>query len=211
MPGRSILQRPWHATGPCRRWSECDAVGAGCLACVQGCVEHMAAESGDEWNSSRADARWVPVRTSVVGLQQRAKRNRLWPLRPWNFHFAAYATRAAFARTASAMPGRSILQRPWRETRPWRRWSECYGFALDFVFVCSMSVQMISALALRHMLEPEVLMGMSLPTASRPTLSASTQHFRSAKHRQLALRQSDVPCECVEGDYFRVSSLFGVA
>jgi hypothetical protein len=38
LPGRSILQRPWRATRPCRRWGEYDAVGAGCL---EACVEHL--------------------------------------------------------------------------------------------------------------------------------------------------------------------------
>jgi hypothetical protein len=52
---------------------------------------------------------------------------------------------------------------------------------------------------LRHMHEPHpVLMGTSLPTASRPTISVSAQHSCSAKRRQLAPRQSDVSCECAE-------------
>jgi hypothetical protein len=44
----------------------------------------------------------------------------------------------------------------------------------------------------------QVLMGMSLPTASWTTVSMSAEHSCSTKHRQLTLRQSDVSCECAE-------------
>jgi hypothetical protein len=42
MSGRSILQRPWRTTRPCRRLCECIAVGAGCLACAQACAWALA-------------------------------------------------------------------------------------------------------------------------------------------------------------------------
>jgi hypothetical protein len=34
----------------------------------------MAAEYGGEWNSARADARWVPVRASLVGLREKSQK-----------------------------------------------------------------------------------------------------------------------------------------
>jgi hypothetical protein len=67
-PGRSILQRPWRATRPCRCWGECDAVGAGCLAVAQACMGQLSAEWGAYYRS-----RWVPARTNLVSLREKSQ------------------------------------------------------------------------------------------------------------------------------------------